>query len=131
MSSPLRIAFFGLGTMGIGMANRLQKAGFDLTVWNRSADKAKSLKEAGAKVGATAREAAKGADVLISMVADDVASRGVWLGENGALASVSPGAVLVEASTLTIAWVNELNAAAKAKGCSLLDAPVTGTKPHA
>jgi 3-hydroxyisobutyrate dehydrogenase len=65
------------------------------------------------------------------MVADDSASRAVWLGENGALTGVSPGSVLIESSTLSIAWVKELEAAGAQRGCEFLDAPVTGTKPHA
>jgi 3-hydroxyisobutyrate dehydrogenase len=65
------------------------------------------------------------------MVSDDTASRGVWLGENGALAGARRGAVLIECSTLTVGWVKELAAAAAKQGCELLDAPVTGTKPHA
>ena len=65
------------------------------------------------------------------MVSDDLASRGVWLGENGALAGARRGAVLIECSTLTVGWIKELAAPAAKQGCELLDAPVTGTKPHA
>ena len=65
------------------------------------------------------------------MVADDVASRAVWLGPDGALAGAAPGTVLVESSTLTTGWVHELAAAAAQRPCEFLDAPVTGTKPHA
>jgi 3-hydroxyisobutyrate dehydrogenase len=65
------------------------------------------------------------------MVADDNASRSVWLGENGALAGVSPGSILIESSTLSVGWVKELSALASQHGCEFLDAPVTGTKPHA
>ena len=86
---------------------------------------------AGAFVAGSPREAASRADVIISMVADDVASRGVWLGENGALAGATPGSVLVESSTLTVGWIKELAAVAAQRGLELLDAPVTGTKPHA
>jgi 3-hydroxyisobutyrate dehydrogenase len=65
------------------------------------------------------------------MVADDAASRSVWLGEHGALPAAARGAVLVESSTLSIRWVKELAAAASAQGCQLLDAPVTGSKVQA
>src|SRR5207244_3931896 len=68
---------------------------------------------------------------VVSMVADDDASRGLWLGENGALAGIAPGAVLIESSTLSVGWIGELASAAIARGCELLDAPVTGSKPHA
>jgi 3-hydroxyisobutyrate dehydrogenase len=66
--------------------------------------------------------------VIVSMVADDNASRAMWLGENGALAGVKPGAVLIESSTVTPGWVNELAEAARGCGCELIDAPVTGSK---
>ncbi len=117
--------------MGTGMAGRLLAAGFPLAVYNRNREKAKPFANAGAIVAGTPREAAAKAEIVISMVADDGASRGVWLGENGALAGATSGTVLIESSTLTVGWVTELAAAAAQRGCDLLDAPVTGTKPHA
>ena len=129
--SKTNIAFFGLGLMGSGMARRLLSAGFPVTVFNRNREKAHALEGAGAKIAATPREAAQHARVIVSMVADDDASRSMWLGEQGALAGVAPAALLIEASTLTVEWVRELAAAAAAKGCELLDAPVTGSKGHA
>jgi 3-hydroxyisobutyrate dehydrogenase len=65
------------------------------------------------------------------MVADDVASRSVWLGDNGALASASPSTLLLECSTLTVPWIKDLASAAATRGCDFLDAPVTGSKSHA
>ena len=65
------------------------------------------------------------------MVADDAAARAVWLGEQGALAGAARGTVLVECSTVTVAWIEELARAAAAAGCALLDAPVTGSRTHA
>jgi 3-hydroxyisobutyrate dehydrogenase len=130
MSKP-RVAVIGLGIMGSGMAGRLLSAGFPLAVYNRNKDKATPFGTAGATVANSPREAASGADFVISMVADDVASRGVWLGDSGALAGSSRGAVLIECSTLTVGWIKELAAAGAKRGCELLDAPVTGTKPHA
>ena len=117
--------------MGQGMAGRLLSAGFPLAVYNRKPEKAEHLQSAGAFVARTPREAAARAEVVISMVADDVASRAVWLGPDGALAGAAPGTVLVESSTLTTGWVHELAAAACQHECEFLDAPVTGTKPHA
>lgn len=117
--------------MGTGMANRLLGAGFPLAVYNRNAEKTKPLATAGAKAAKTPGEAAKGASIIISMLADDNAARAVWLGEDGALAGAKKGAVLVECSTITPEWIKELGNAAVKKGCPLLDAPVTGTKPHA
>jgi 3-hydroxyisobutyrate dehydrogenase len=130
MSKP-RVAMIGLGIMGSGMAGRLLSANFPLSVYNRNRDKSAPFAGAGATVAASPREAAVKADIIISMVADDVASRGIWLGENGALAGVSRGAALIECSTLTVGWIKELATAAAQHGCELLDAPVTGTKPHA
>ena len=128
---PNHVAFIGLGTMGSGMASRLLAANFPLSLYSRSRDKALAFSAAGAKVANSPREAASGADIVISMVADDVASRDVWLGENGALAGTSSGSVLIESSTLTAGWVKELAGAAEHKGCEFLDAPVTGSKPQA
>lgn len=130
MDKP-RVAILGLGIMGSGMARQALSAGFPLTVYNRTAERAAGLVKEGAKLARSPREAAAGADVVISMVADDVASRGMWLGDSGALAGVSKGAVLVESSTLTVGWVRELAGLAQGKGCELLDAPVTGSKMHA
>jgi len=85
------VAILGLGTMGAGMAGNLLKSGFSLTVYNRTAAKAGPLLAAGAKLAATPAEAVKGASVAISMLADDEASRAVWLGEDGALQAASQG----------------------------------------
>lgn len=130
MSKP-RVAILGLGIMGTGMAGRALGAGFPLAVYNRNRAKAEPFAKQGATVANSPREAAAQADIIISMVADDVASRGIWLGENGALAGAKAGSVLIESGTLTVAWIKELAAAAAQHGCELLDAPVTGTKPHA
>ena len=126
-----RVALIGLGLMGSGMARRLLGAGFPLTVWNRNPERAKALAAEGAHVAATPRDAAARADVVLSMVADDAASRAVWLGDDGALAGATRGAVLVESSTLTVGWIGQLFREVAARGCELLDAPVTGSKPHA
>ena len=117
--------------MGSGMAQRLLAANFPLTVYNR--DRAKCIASAanGAFVAASPREAASHAQIILSMVADDVASRQVWLGGDGALAGMSPSSVLIESSTLSLGWIQELATAAAERGCEFLDAPVTGTKPHA
>jgi 3-hydroxyisobutyrate dehydrogenase len=129
-SSP-RVAFLGLGIMGSGMATRLAAAGFPLTVFNRNADKARALAVAGAIVARTARDAAANADIVFTMVADDNASRAMWQGEAGALAGARPGTLLVECSTVTVARIQDLAAEAEAAGCTLVDAPVTGSKPQA
>jgi 3-hydroxyisobutyrate dehydrogenase len=130
MSKP-RVAILGLGIMGMGMAGRALGAGFPLAVYNRNRAKAEPFAKKGASVANSPREAAAQADIIISIVADDVASRGIWLGEDGALAGAASGSVLIESGTLTVSWIKELAAAAAQRGCELLDAPVTGTKPHA
>ena len=126
-----RIAFLGLGTMGGGMARRLLGAGYPLSVYNRSREKAEPFAQGGAEIAATPREAAAGAEIVISMVADDQASRGMWLGPDGVLAGAKPGTVLIESSTLSVEWIRELAEKSAAAGCGLLDAPVTGSKPQA
>jgi len=126
-----KIALIGLGTMGAGMARNLLAAGFPLAVYNRSRERAEALAQEGAKAGDSPAAAAADADVIISMLADDVASRAVFSGPDGVLSVVKPGAVLIECSTLTPEWIAELGAAAAAKKCTLLDAPVTGSKTQA
>jgi 3-hydroxyisobutyrate dehydrogenase len=126
-----RVALLGLGTMGAGMAANWLAKGFALSVWNRTPAKAQALASKGAKAAATPCEAAAGADCIFAMVANDDASRSVWLGADGALAGAKPGAVVVESSTLTPDWVRELAGQARAKGCGFLDAPVGGSRQAA
>jgi 3-hydroxyisobutyrate dehydrogenase len=129
------VAFMGLGVMGRGMAARLIEQRMPVVVWNRSRDRADALVAASAssdaRVAASPREAAATADVVISMVADDTASRAVWLGEEGALAGARKEAVLIESSTLSPAWIEELATRVSSRGCVLLDAPVTGSRAQA
>jgi 3-hydroxyisobutyrate dehydrogenase len=127
----MKITLMGLGAMGSGMAHRLLDARFELTVFNRSPERAKRLQEAGAILAATPREATQNAEIVICIVADNTASRATWLGPDGALSNVKPGTILIESSTLTPGWVCELAAEAAKRGCDFLDAPVTGSKPQA
>jgi 3-hydroxyisobutyrate dehydrogenase len=113
------------------MATRLLSTGFPLSVYNRSRERAAKFENTGAFVADSPGEAASRAEIVISMVADDAASRSVWLGEEGALAGAAAGSLLLESSTLSVDWVRQLAAAATEKKCEFLDAPVTGTKPHA
>jgi 3-hydroxyisobutyrate dehydrogenase len=102
------------------MADRLENAGYKVTRWNRS--------------GATQspRDAVTDADIVIAMLRDDEASRAVWLDpETGALVGMKAGAMAIESSTLTVAFVRELAAAVQAKGSSFIDAPVLGSRPQA
>ncbi|MCK6451627.1 MAG: NAD(P)-dependent oxidoreductase [Alphaproteobacteria bacterium] len=122
-----KVAFLGIGNMGLGMARRLTDAGHRLSVWNRTAAKAKPLADAGARVAASPREAAEGAEAVFGMVADDNASRAVWLGKDGALsAKTAPRAFAIECSTLSHDFVLELAKQVQAKGLRYIDCPVTG-----
>jgi 3-hydroxyisobutyrate dehydrogenase len=122
-----RIAFLGLGRMGIGMAGRLLERGHELAVYNRSSLRARPLIERGARWCDSPREAATGAEAIFSMVADDVASRAVWLGADGALAGrPAPAALTIECTTLSHAWAVELAAACGSRSLRPIDAPVTG-----
>ena len=125
------VALLGLGTMGSGMAANVLKAGFRLAVWNRTAAKAQPLAEKGARIASTPADAAAGAEIIVAMLADDAASRHVWLGENGALAAAQEGAILIDSGTVSPAWISELSSHAAQRGLQLLDAPVTGSRTHA
>jgi 3-hydroxyisobutyrate dehydrogenase len=125
------VAVLGLGIMGSGMARQLIRRGFDVAVWNRSTEKAAALAAEGARAGATPGEAARGADIVVAMLADDDASRRTWLGEDGALAAMAADTIAIECSTLTIDWIHALASAANARQIRFLDAPVTGSKAQA
>jgi len=120
------IGFIGLGLMGRPMAANLLKAGFEVTVWNRTASRADALVAAGAKRAASPREAAAAADVLITIVSDPPALEAVLWGEKGALAGLRRGSVLVDSSTVAPALARRAAAAAAERGAEFLDAPVTG-----
>lgn len=122
-----RVAFIGLGRMGAPMAGRLLAAGHELHVHSRNAARMADLVARGARGHATPRAAGEGAEAVIAMVADDEASRAIWLGPEGALASgAAPGALAIECSTLSHDWVLELDAEVRARGSRYVDAPVTG-----
>ncbi len=109
------------------MARRLLEAGHALHVYNRTASRAAELARLGATCFATPAAACEGADAIVSMVADDFASRAVWLGSQGILASKPAAhALAVECSTLSHAWVSDLSREARRHGFRYIDAPVTG-----
>jgi 3-hydroxyisobutyrate dehydrogenase len=126
-----RVAIIGLGVMGSGMAANWLAKGFAVTVYNRTRAKAEPLVARGARLADSPRAAAEGADFIFAMVSDDAVSRKVWRGDDGALAGVGKGAVVVESSTLTPAWVRELAALAAERDADFLDAPVGGSRPAA
>ena len=121
-----RVAFIGLGRMGHGMAGRYIDAGFDVTLWNRSRTKAEDLIARGARFAATPADAAIDADAVVSMVADDAASRAVWLGDHGAGATMKPGTLAIECSTVSHAHALDLARELRGRGLVYLDCPVTG-----
>jgi 3-hydroxyisobutyrate dehydrogenase len=122
-----KVAFVGLGNMGYAMASRVLEAGHQLNVYNRTASRAARLVRQGATLSATPVAACEGADVIVSMVADDLASRSVWLSPDGILAAKpAADALAVECSTLSHAWVLELSLEVRRRGLRYIDAPVTG-----
>ena len=127
-----KISFLGLGAMGERMARSLSRAGYKLTVFNRSADRAASLVELGARSFDTPRDAVSDSDIVISMVTDDGASRAIWLDEHhGALNGIKKGHICIEMSTVTPAWARELAARVREAGGEFVDAPVVGSRPQA
>lgn len=131
MEKNIKIALLGLGTMGHGMAQNLLKAGFPLTVYNRTRAKAEALAAQGAAVAKTPAEAAATANIVFAMLSDDDASRETWTGKDGALAAMKPDAIAVECSTLSPAWIAELAEAANKRGVRMVEAPVTGSRLQA
>ena len=123
-----KVSFIGLGVMGFPMAGHLKtKGGHDVTVFNRTPEKAKAWAEKfGGTAAATPREAAAGADVVFVCVGNDDDVRSVVLGGDGAFAGMKPGAVLVDNTTASAELARELDAAAREKGLKFLDAPVSG-----
>lgn len=120
------VAIIGTGKMGGAMARRLAAAGFDLTLWNRTFDKAESLHLG--RVAATPAEATRDADVVISSLTNDAAVRAVYFGDDGILQGAE-GKVLIDMSTAGPQAAEELGRAAQARGARVLEAPVVGSVP--
>jgi 3-hydroxyisobutyrate dehydrogenase len=123
-----KVAFIGLGVMGFPMAGHLAlKGGHEVTVFNRTAAKAKAWTEKfGGRAAATPRAAAEGQDFVMACVGNDDDLRGVTLGEDGAFAGMNGGAVFVDHTTASAEVARELHAKAKAQGFGFVDAPVSG-----
>ena len=121
------VAFIGLGVMGYPMAGHLQRAGHQVTVYNRTAAKAASWVESyGGKSAATPAEAARGQDVVLLCVGNDNDLREVVCGEQGVLTGAHNGMVLVDHTTASAGVARELSALAGEQGVGFLDAPVSG-----
>jgi 3-hydroxyisobutyrate dehydrogenase-like beta-hydroxyacid dehydrogenase len=123
-----RIAYLGLGTMGSGMASNLLKAGYQVTVWNRSADKCEPFARKGARVADTPAAAVRDVDLVMYMLSNDQAVEEVVFGAHGILSGIKAGQIAVNMSTVLPAMsVQEEEAYAK-RGVDFLDAPVFGSK---
>jgi 3-hydroxyisobutyrate dehydrogenase len=129
-TTSLKIGFIGLGLMGKPMATNLTKAGHQVTVWNRTAERAKDVVEAGAKQAKTPREAATGADFVITMVSDPPALAEVLWGHegknDGALEAIRAGATYMDCSTVSVELARKIAKVCQERGVKFLDAPVTG-----
>jgi len=125
---PPSIGFIGLGIMGQPMALNLVKAGFPVTVFNRTPAKTGVLKSAGAKVAATPAEAAAGTDFVLCIVSDTAAVEEVVTGKGGILESIGSGAVVIDSSTISPVASRKFACTVAGRGASWLDAPVTGSK---
>ncbi|MGC2528049.1 MAG: NAD(P)-dependent oxidoreductase [Candidatus Acidiferrum sp.] len=127
-----KVGFIGLGLMGRPMGLNLLKAGFSLTVWNRTASRAESLVAAGAKLANSPREVAANSEVLITIVSDPPALEEVLWGKtgsgqgDGALAALRPGSIYIDSSTVSPALARKIAAACGERHVDFLDAPVTG-----
>jgi 3-hydroxyisobutyrate dehydrogenase len=117
--------------MGRGIAANLLRKGFSVAVWNRTAARAEAFRELGADAAESPAAAAAGADAVIDVVTDVAASREVWTGTGGALAAMRPGAAAVECATLSVRWIRELAALARARKVAFIDCPMTGSKEGA
>ena len=122
----MKIAYIGLGTMGVPMARNLLKAGFDVTVHNRTREKEEALAADGAARAASPKEAAEGADVVITNVSDTPDVKAVVMGKDGAIHGMKSGAVLIDMSTISPEVTREIAKALEDKGATMLDAPVSG-----
>src|SRR5260221_1697872 len=122
----MRVAFIGLGRMGHGMAGRYLDAGFNVAVWNRSKVKAEDLIARGAKWATSPEDAAIDADAVVTMAADDEASRAAWLTKDGAAATMKAGTLAIEGSTVSVKHALDLARELRGRGLVYIDSPVTG-----
>lgn len=126
MADKERVGVVGLGIMGKPMAANLMKAGFLVTVYNRTASKAEELRSEGATVAASPKGVAKNSDVTITMVSDSPDVEEVILGSNGIIYGVSSGAVVIDMSTISPQVTKSIAGELSNRGAQMLDAPVSG-----
>jgi 3-hydroxyisobutyrate dehydrogenase len=120
------VGFIGLGIMGKPMAKNLLKAGFPLTVYNRTRQRAEELAALGAQVADSPRAVAANSDIVITIVTDSPDVRAVMLGELGVVEGIRPGSIVIDMSTISPQVTREIADALKAKQVQMLDAPVSG-----
>ncbi len=121
-----RVGFIGMGIMGAPMARNLLKAGFPVTVWNRTPAKADALRGDGARVASSPAEVAAGASITFSCVSDSPDVEAVALGAGGVIEGARPGSVYVDCSTISPEVARKVARALREKGVDMLDAPVSG-----
>lgn len=126
-----KIGFIGLGVMGAPMAANLLRKGYLVTVYNRTPGKADELVALGAEIAATPAQAVSGSELVITMVSNDDSIRDVYYGTDGIIASLMPGTIVMDSSTISPSLAKQLYADIAAKSSDFLDAPVTGSKPAA
>ncbi|OPH56633.1 tartronate semialdehyde reductase [Paenibacillus ferrarius] len=126
-----RIGFIGLGTMGKPMAANLIQKGFNVTVYNRTAEKTDELARLGAEVASTPAQAARSSDVLITMLSNDASLLETFYSEHGILSGIHPALTIIDSSTVSPQTSQKLAEELAAHFVDFLDAPVTGTKPAA
>lgn len=131
MSIPPRVGFIGLGIMGRAMAMNLVKAGYQVTVYNRTRERTSEFADAGCDVAHSPRALAKACSVVITMVADPAAMDSVLEGPQGVLDAFMGGNTLINMSTLSQAYTRELARKCYRAGVTFLDCPVSGSKPAA
>ena len=126
-----KIAYIGLGIMGRGMVGNLLKAGYPVTVWNRTAERAQPLVEKGAELAASPAAAARGADVIMYCLSDDAAVTDLLFGDGALIDAIQPGQVVIDMTTVHPNTSRMEAEALAAKGAQFLDAPVFGSKNEA
>lgn len=125
-----KLGFIGMGRMGSGMSKRFLSAGYHVTVYDRTKEKAESIRQAGADIAPMPKELAAGCDFVLSCVTDDAALEQVMYGKDGALAGLRKGSTIIDLSTVSHGASQRLYHSAKEQGSVMIDAPVSGSIPQ-
>jgi 3-hydroxyisobutyrate dehydrogenase len=126
MQAARPVAFLGLGTMGVAMAANLARAGFAVTVWNRTPGRARDLVDLGVTEAATAAEAASRADIVVLCVSDTPDVEAVLFGPDGVVAGAQPGTLIIDCSTIAPSGSWDFAARLREHDLRMIDAPVSG-----